>query len=165
MFEPAKITDYTEHALVFSPSIVSTKQAIIRYENELKYLTKYKISENLSYYKEKLQSVELNLAVLRLTLEKNELSLIQSIEEQYNTLLLEKEKVGLAGLSLEIAETDHEINKGLYNRKLIDYSELMESEQSVEIAALEYQAAVYKYNTMLLELEYDCAWFMPEDEQ
>ncbi|MBN1623488.1 MAG: TolC family protein [Clostridia bacterium] len=161
---PATLNEYISKALENSSSLSLVIQSITRYENELKYLDKYVISYNLSYYREKRESIETNLAILKLTLEKNKQDLIKDIEDRYNALILEKEKIGLLALSLEIAETDYEVNKDLYKRKLIDYSELIGSENSVKAATVDYQLAVYGFNTMLMELEYASSCFMSEDK-
>jgi hypothetical protein len=161
---PATLDEYVDTALGSSSSLAVVSQSIIRYENELKYLDKYVIPYNLSYYRERRASIETNLEILRLTLEKNKQELIEDIENKYNALIIEKEKIGLLSLSLEIAETNHEVNRDLYKRKLIDYSELIESENSVKDATVEYQLAVYDFNTMLMELEYASSCFMSEDK-
>lgn len=163
--EPAELEFYIDSALENSKSLDLIRQDIARYETELRNLSEYYISESLTYYKDKKDSIETNLAILCLTLEQKEFEVQRNVESKYTALSVERERISLFELSLEIAETNHEINKDLFNRNLIDRMELDDSSKSVNEALAEYDLAVHGYNTMLLELEYDCACFMSEDER
>lgn len=163
--QTAELNTYIDSALGNSQLITLTSQSISRYETELKYLNQYVMSDNISYIREKRESVTLNLALQKLTLEKHKIDLIKNIEDQYNNLMIEKEKIGLAGLSLEIAETDSVINKDLYKRGLIDYSELTDSLEEMHSREIDYKLAVFDFNTMVMGLELNCAYFMAEDNE
>lgn len=156
---------YINSAMNNSPSIVLVKQSISRYETELKHLTKYYISENLTYYREKKESVELNLALSKLTLKQNEIKLTESIKDQYGNLMIKEEELsGPVEISFEIAEEKYILSKDLYNKKLIDYRELEDSRKEFESAENSILLAQYEHLTQIMELEYNSACFMPEED-
>jgi len=163
LIEVKELSEYLDSVMENSKELELLRQAIDRYETELYYLSKYHISENLSYYRDKRRSIDLNLELSKLMLEETEGELLVQITEKYNSLMIDREKLSLALLSNEILENDYNISLALYRKGLISSSELNDSKEALMSGNLEYTLMVYKYNTNVMRLEYDCSCFFTED--
>lgn len=160
----ADLSLYMESALYNSENLKKIRQAIDKYQTESSHLDKYNISENFSYVKEKIESLDINLNIQALTLEQLEYTVAKSIESKYKSLLIERDKLFLEELNIAILEEDYKISRALFNSGYIDNAELLESKENYINAQEAHIISIYSYNTQVKSLEFDCACYLEEDD-
>ena len=153
---------YILHALDNVPAVKTANQSLNKYYIDQKYFSQFSFSTGLTYIGEALRELDITTRLQELSLEKVKKNLVNSITDEYKALVIEREKINLAKLNVEVLQNEYEINSSLYNRGFIDKEELSESAKRLSEAEYGLIITIYKYNTQVKSLEYKCAYY-PEE--
>ena len=153
---------YISHALDNAPTVKIATQNLNKYYIDQKYFNRFSFSTGLTYITEALRELEINTRLQELNIEKTKKNLIDSITDEYKALVIERKKINLTKLNIEVLQNEYKINSSLYNRGFIDKEELSESAERLSQAEQDLIITIYKYNTQVKSLEYKCAYY-PEE--
>jgi outer membrane protein TolC len=155
---------YLSHALANSPTVKIAQQNLKKLYIDRKYFNQFSFSGRLSYIKDALRELDINIRLAELNLEKAIKNLGDSLTDQYNSLIIEREKLDLAELFIELKQNEYDINISLYERGYIGMDELSASKETLYNAEDDYVHAIFKYNTMIKSFELNCAYFPEESD-
>ena len=155
---------YINHALGNAPSLKIARQDLEKLYIDRKYFDRFSFSGGVSYENDVFRDLGINIRLAELNLEKTEKSIVENITLQYNSLVIERERLDLAELNIEIKKNEYEINESLYYRGYIDKDELSESKELLYAAEEDYIHSVFRYNTMVKSFELICAYYPEESD-
>lgn len=155
---------YISNALENSLSLKQLQQTLEKYYVEKKQYDVYSFSTNLNYITDTLRTLEINIRISELQLEKAKATLVESITSKYNSLLVDLGKINLSDLNIKILQHEYSINSALYNRGFIDKEDLSQSSAALEKAKQDHIMLIYRTNTQIKTLENDCAYYPKESD-
>ncbi|MFO7611335.1 MAG: hypothetical protein R6W99_02450 [Clostridia bacterium] len=165
--DPLEIPDLSvliDSAIHNTDSLINIRHLIERYETEARYLDEYVISKNYGYVMEKVESLELNLALQKLLLSRSEDEMKEKALLSHQAVSLEREMITLEELAIGILKKQYDTNFMLYRRGYIDGTELASSHAAFLEAERDLAASVYSFNTKVMNLKYTCAYYHGESE-